>query len=191
MRSLVLSQSSILSQILSRLSMWLTKCHLQWLHTFVNAWLAHYPKPMSCVHDPGLEFIGRNFQEMLHCNNIQSCCTTTKNPLADAICKWMHQSIGNSLRVIRQWNPPAGLNDVHALVDSALANTMYAIRASFHSGLQIHQEHWPSIAAWLWTSLWCLIWSWFNRIDSNWLISTWLKVIVNALLTITNPTKKY
>jgi hypothetical protein len=37
---------------------------------FVNAWLAHYPKPMSCRHDPGLEFIGWNFQEMLHCKSI-------------------------------------------------------------------------------------------------------------------------
>jgi hypothetical protein len=27
------------------------------------------------------------------------------------------------------------LNDAHALVDAALANTMYATRASFHSGL--------------------------------------------------------
>jgi transposase InsO family protein len=103
---------------------------------FVNAWLACYPKPMSCEHDPGSEFIGWNFQEMLHCNNIQSCCTTTKNPQPNAICKQMHQSVGNSLRVLRQWNPPAGLNNAHALVDVALANAMYATRASFHSGLQ-------------------------------------------------------
>jgi hypothetical protein len=47
----------------------------------------------------------------------------------------MHQSIGDSLRVLRQWNPPAGLNDTHALGDAALANAMYATRASFHSGL--------------------------------------------------------
>jgi transposase InsO family protein len=52
---------------------------------FVNAWLTHYPKPMSCIHDPGSEFIGWNFQEMLHHNNMQSCCTTTKNPQANAI----------------------------------------------------------------------------------------------------------
>jgi hypothetical protein len=52
---------------------------------FVNAWLACYPKPMACIHDPGSEFIGWNFQEMLHHNNIQSCCTTTKNPQAKAI----------------------------------------------------------------------------------------------------------
>jgi hypothetical protein len=25
---------------------------------FVNVWLTCYPKPMSCIHDPGLEFIG-------------------------------------------------------------------------------------------------------------------------------------
>jgi transposase InsO family protein len=91
---------------------------------------------MSCIHDPGSEFIGWNFQEMLHCNNIQSCCTTTKNQQANAICKRMHQSVGNSLRVLRQWNPPAGLNNAHVLVDVALANAMYATPASFHNGLQ-------------------------------------------------------
>jgi transposase InsO family protein len=103
---------------------------------FINAWLARYPKPISCVHDPGSEFLGWNFQEMLHCNNILSCCTTTKNPQANVICKQMHQSVSNSLRVLKQWNPPAGLNDAHALVDVALADAMYATRASFHSGLK-------------------------------------------------------
>jgi hypothetical protein len=73
---------------------------------------------------------------MLHCNNIQSRCTTTKNPQANAICEQMHQSVGNSLRVVWQWNPPARLNDAHALVDAALANAMYATHASYHSGIQ-------------------------------------------------------
>jgi hypothetical protein len=77
-----------------------------------------------------------DFQEMLHCNNIQSRCTTTKNAQANAICKQMHQSVGNSLGVLWQWNPPAGLNNTHALVDAALANVMYATHASFHSSLQ-------------------------------------------------------
>jgi hypothetical protein len=48
----------------------------------------------------------------------------------------MHQSVGNSLRVLKQWNPPAGLNDARALADVALANAMYATRTSFHSGLK-------------------------------------------------------
>jgi hypothetical protein len=103
---------------------------------FVNVWLASYPKQISCVHDPGLEFMGWNFQEMLHSKNIQSCCTTTKNPQANVICEQMHQSVGNSLRVLSQWNPSAGLDDVHALVDAALANAMYTMCACFHSGLQ-------------------------------------------------------
>jgi transposase InsO family protein len=103
---------------------------------FINTWLACYPKPISCVHDPGSEFLGWNFQEMLHHNNILSRCTTTKNPQANAICEQMHQSVSNSLRVLKQWNPPAGLNNAHALIDAALANAMYATRASFHSGLK-------------------------------------------------------
>jgi hypothetical protein len=103
---------------------------------FVNVWPACYPKLISCVHDPGLEFIGWNFQEMLHHNNIQSHCTTTTNPQANAICEQMHQSIGDSLRVLWPWNPPEGLNNAHALVDAALANAMYATHAIFHSGLQ-------------------------------------------------------
>jgi hypothetical protein len=70
-------------------------------------------------------------------HNILSRCTTTKNPQANAICERMHQSVGNSLRVLKQWIPPEGLNDAHALVDAVLANAMYATRASFHSGLKI------------------------------------------------------
>jgi hypothetical protein len=73
---------------------------------------------------------------MLHRNNIQSHCTTTKNPQANAICERMHQSVGNNLRVLRQWNPPAGLNDAHALIDAALANAMYTTHATYHIGLQ-------------------------------------------------------
>jgi transposase InsO family protein len=100
---------------------------------FVNTWLTRYPKPISCVHDPGSEFIAWNFQEMLHRNNIQYRCTTTKNLQANAICEWMHQSVGNSLQVLQQWNPPVRLNDAHALVDAALANAMYATRASVYA----------------------------------------------------------
>ena len=33
---------------------------------FENAWLAHYPKPMRCIHDQGGEFTGYSFQSMLN-----------------------------------------------------------------------------------------------------------------------------
>jgi hypothetical protein len=48
----------------------------------------------------------------------------------------MHQSVGNSLCVVRQWTPPARINDANTLVDMALANAIYATRASYNSGLR-------------------------------------------------------
>jgi transposase InsO family protein len=103
---------------------------------FINAWLARYPKPVTCVHDQGGEFIGFEFQQMLLRYNIQHRPTTTKNPQANAICERMHQAVGNSLRVLRQWIPPAGVDDARQLVNTALSNAMYATRASFHSGIK-------------------------------------------------------
>jgi hypothetical protein len=38
--------------------------------------------------------------------------------------------------MLKQWNPPAGLNNAHALIDAAVANAMYTTRASFHRGLR-------------------------------------------------------
>ena len=72
---------------------------------------------------------------MLDCNQIERRPTTAKNPQSNAICERMHQSVGNSLRVLRQMNPPIGANTPQALLDSALANAMYATRARYHSGL--------------------------------------------------------
>jgi Integrase core domain len=102
---------------------------------FTNTWLAWYPKPTSCIYDQGSEFIGWAFQNMLAQYDIQCQPTTVKNLQANAICKLMHQVVGNSLRVLRQWMPPNHLDDAHLLIDTALANAMYATCATFHSGL--------------------------------------------------------
>jgi hypothetical protein len=48
----------------------------------------------------------------------------------------MHQAVGNSLWILRQWIPPAGIDDAKQLVNTGLANAMYATRASFHSGIE-------------------------------------------------------
>jgi transposase InsO family protein len=104
---------------------------------FVNTWLARYPRPTSCVYDQGGEFTGFAFQAMLDRHNIHRRPTTAKNPQANVICERMHQSVGNSLRVLRRWIPPAGITDARQLVDTALANAMYATRASLHSALQM------------------------------------------------------
>jgi transposase InsO family protein len=102
---------------------------------FTNTWLARYPKPTTCIYDQGSEFIGWPFQHMLTQYDIQRRPTTVKNPQANAICERMHQAVGNSLRILKQWTPPNHLDDAHLLIDSALANAMYATRATFHSGL--------------------------------------------------------
>jgi hypothetical protein len=69
-------------------------------------------------------------------SHLQSWCTTAKNSLENIMCKQMHQSFSTSLHVLHQWNPPAGLDNAHALVDAALAKAMYAIHASFHTSLK-------------------------------------------------------
>jgi hypothetical protein len=61
---------------------------------------------------------------MLEQYDVQCRPTTVKNPQANAICKHMHQAVGNnSLHVLKQWKPPNHLDDAHLLVDIALANT--------------------------------------------------------------------
>jgi transposase InsO family protein len=103
---------------------------------FTNTWLSRYPKPVSCIYDQGGEFTGWAFQQMLNRYDIKRRPITTKNPQANAICERMHQAVGNSLRILRQWIPPAGIDDAKQLVNTALANAMYATRASFHSGIK-------------------------------------------------------
>jgi transposase InsO family protein len=103
---------------------------------FENTWLARYPRPLYCIHDPGSEFLGHDFQFMLDRHGIQAKPTTAKNPQSNAVCERMHQSIGNSLRVLSTMNPPVGIVHAHQLLDTAIANAMYATRCTFHSVLK-------------------------------------------------------
>jgi hypothetical protein len=48
----------------------------------------------------------------------------------------MHQSVGNSLRVLSTMNPPTGIAHARQLIDTALANAMYATRCTYHSTLK-------------------------------------------------------
>jgi transposase InsO family protein len=103
---------------------------------FENTWLARYLRPLNCIHDPGSEFLGHDFQFMLDCHGIQARPTTAKNPQANSVCERMHQSIGNSLRVLSTMRPPAGIQHPHQVLDTAIANAMYATRCTYHSALQ-------------------------------------------------------
>jgi hypothetical protein len=58
---------------------------------FVQCWLACYPRPQHCVHDPGTEFTGPEFQMLLQSCHIRDVCTTAKNPQSNAVCERMNQ----------------------------------------------------------------------------------------------------
>ena len=103
---------------------------------FENTWLARYPKPQYCIYDQGTEFTGYGFLNVLARHNIRGRPITTKNPQANAICERMHQTVGNALRAMSTLQPPAGVETANQMVDTALANCMYATRAALHSSLQ-------------------------------------------------------
>jgi hypothetical protein len=46
---------------------------------FAQYWLTRYPWPRHCVHDPGTEFAGLEFQTLLQNCHIRDVCTTAKN----------------------------------------------------------------------------------------------------------------
>ncbi len=103
---------------------------------FENSWLARYPCPKYCIFDQGGEFTGYPFQRTLARHGIGRRPTTSKNPQANSICERMHQAVGNSLRVLKTLNPPAGIADAKQLVDTAIAEAVFALRATVHGTLK-------------------------------------------------------
>jgi transposase InsO family protein len=103
---------------------------------FNNTWLSRYPRPMKVIHDQGTEFTGYAFQKVLSDHGIRPVSITTKNPQANAICERMHQTIGNTLRTMSTFNPPDGIETANQMLDTALANCMFATRAALHGSLK-------------------------------------------------------
>ena len=103
---------------------------------FENNWLSRYPRPVKCIYDQGNEFIGFSFQHMLQRHGIAPRPTTVKNPQANSICERMHQTIGNTLRLMYSLHPPDGVQTAEQMVDTAIANAVFALRATVHSALQ-------------------------------------------------------
>jgi transposase InsO family protein len=103
---------------------------------FENTWLSRYPKPQHVIHDQGGEFMGRDFQHRLEVHNIKSRPITAKNPQANSVCERMHQAIGNTLRVLSTLDPPRGVGNAKQLIDTAIADTVYATRCTYNSALK-------------------------------------------------------
>ncbi len=71
---------------------------------FVQCWLMPYPWPQGCIHDPGTEFTGPEFQTLLQNCHIRDVCITAKNPQSNVVLERMNQIIGNILRRYCQIN---------------------------------------------------------------------------------------
>jgi transposase InsO family protein len=55
---------------------------------------------ISPTHDEEGEFLGQEFQERLRDHNIASKPTTSEEPMGNAVCERMHQTVGDTLRVL-------------------------------------------------------------------------------------------
>ena len=102
---------------------------------FAQAWLSRYPWSDCCIHDNGGKFTGHSFQKLLVQSNIIDVPTTSCNPMANAVCEHMHQSIGNILRTLVHENPPRGTRQAKELVKEALSIVQHVLRCSVHSTL--------------------------------------------------------
>jgi hypothetical protein len=70
---------------------------------YTQVWLSRYPWPKCCVHDNDGEFVGPEFQFLLQGCRIKDAPTSSKNPQANAICEWMHQTVENSTNSSTRW----------------------------------------------------------------------------------------
>ena len=54
----------------------------------------------------------------------------------DTGCERLHQAIGNTLRVLSTMNPPRGTTSARQIVDTAIADAVYATRCTSNSTLK-------------------------------------------------------
>ena len=99
---------------------------------FDQEWLSRYPRPLRCIHDPGTEFTGVEFQELLDSYGIEASQTTVKNPTANAIIERVHQTMATMLRTSELQS--VDFTDPEALKD-LINSVAFALRATHHSSL--------------------------------------------------------
>jgi hypothetical protein len=105
------------------------------MQKFAKCWLTCYPWPQCCMHDPGGEFTGQEFQTLLQNCHIKDVCTTAKNPQSNTVCKRMHQTVGNVLRTLLHGEPPPDVASAKEYVNEALSIAIHTMRAAIHSTL--------------------------------------------------------
>ena len=95
-----------------------------------------FPWLLQCIYNQGNKFVGFGFQHMLRRNHITGQPAASKNLQANAIFERMHQTVGNSLQAMSNMNPLDGVVTTNCMVDTAIANCVYAMRSAFHGTLK-------------------------------------------------------
>jgi hypothetical protein len=68
--------------------------------TFERLWLSRNPRPRTCVHDCGPEFVAHEFQTMLEDTGIGLRPTSARNPQSNGIIKQVHCTITAVIRIV-------------------------------------------------------------------------------------------
>ncbi len=104
------------------------------MQRFAQYWLTCYLWPQCCAHDPGGDFTREEIQNLQNFY-IRDVCTTANTPQSNALCKSMHQTVGNILSTLLHGEPPQNMASTKEYIDEALSSTMHAMRAGIHSTL--------------------------------------------------------
>jgi hypothetical protein len=62
--------------------------------------------------------------------SIKDVCSTSKNPQSNAICEWMHQTVGNVIQTLVHTNTPQNMTQARDIIDDTLATAMHAMRTT-------------------------------------------------------------
>ena len=90
--------------------------------------------PDRCCHDNGGEFVGWEFQYLLHRLGIKDVPTLPYNPQANGIVERMHGTLGGMLRsYIHGDEMPSTLTDAKRIADNALLTASHSLWSNVHS----------------------------------------------------------
>jgi hypothetical protein len=102
--------------------------------TFEHLWLSHYPRPRTCIHDCGPEFVVHEFQTVLGDTGIGLRPTSAQNPQSNGIIEQVHRTIAAVIRiVINSLSPISTVKKANDIVQDTLHKAMHAVSCASHN----------------------------------------------------------